>query len=234
MVEATSLTSAWVDAFLSTYDNGNTSPLVVTIGGFTGMPPEDAQVRASMDQLLMTKSGTWRSQTTGRARVALIEKDDHWTIMSAAYFTAAPAFRQWKGRASGHVSRSSERTIEVGATASGGSRSSIERSGGADRLIQGCRRKTPHDGAFGLSVAQSVALRYLKGDPRRSAGPAAGHGSRLDIGGAQSEIQPVLGAMPDLAQVAVETSGGIASCSALRSLRVAGLSTSGFLGGRKA
>ena len=64
MVEATSLTSAWVDAFLSTYDNGNTSPLVVTIGGFTGMPPEDAQVRASMDQLLMTKSGTWRSQTT--------------------------------------------------------------------------------------------------------------------------------------------------------------------------
>ena len=64
MVETTSLTSAWVGAFLSTYDNGDTSPLVVTITGFTGMPPENLQVRARMDELLMTGSGTWRSQTT--------------------------------------------------------------------------------------------------------------------------------------------------------------------------
>ena len=64
MIEATSLTSAWADALLQTYDNGDTSPLEVTIAGFHGMPPQDQTVREAMDQLLMTKSKTWRSRTT--------------------------------------------------------------------------------------------------------------------------------------------------------------------------
>lgn len=62
--EGESLTDAWARAFLATFDHGEIQPLVTTIAGFEGTPPEDLAVRAEIDALLDSKSGVWRTGTT--------------------------------------------------------------------------------------------------------------------------------------------------------------------------
>lgn len=62
--EEGSLTDAWLRAFLATFEHGEVTPLVATLTGFEGMPPEDLDVRRRIDALLSSKSGVWSTGTT--------------------------------------------------------------------------------------------------------------------------------------------------------------------------
>lgn len=64
LVQKGSLTDAWAEAFLATYDAGTVTPLVVTMSGFRGMPLEDLAVRNQLDELLCGKKGAWPTGTT--------------------------------------------------------------------------------------------------------------------------------------------------------------------------
>ena len=86
LIESDTLSGAWTHAFLATYDHREISPLVITVSGFSGLPPEDLHVRSAVDALLCAQPGVWRVGTTastifpssmwrrGTSRAALYER----------------------------------------------------------------------------------------------------------------------------------------------------------------
>lgn len=63
-LEDSSLTELWAKAFLATFDHGEVRPLVATVTGFKGLPPENLDVRVEVDALLANKPGAWPTGTT--------------------------------------------------------------------------------------------------------------------------------------------------------------------------